>query len=289
MNPHSTPFSRRTLLRTAAVALAAGGVGASGIVSAPRAQALGSVLGTVLDYSAGVPSAASVRAAGHKGAVRYVSAARASWMAGKPVTLAEAQDFAKQGLTTASVYQYGNADTSDWMAGAAGAAVHAPQAIALHIAAGGPTGRPIYVAIDSNPTRSEYTTYIRPYLQAFQTALALAGYSTGIYGNYSVIDWAIADELGEFFWMHDWGSNGRIHPRTTIHQLPQNLQATVGGIECDVNNVYASDWGQWTPYQEATPAPPISSPETETTPNLGGQITQAQIDQAVALIGTLSS
>lgn len=47
--------------------------------------------------------------------------------------------------------------------------------------------------------------------------------------------------------MHDWGSGGKIHPRTTIHQLPQNKQQTIGGVVCDINNVYAHDWGQWKP------------------------------------------
>jgi Domain of unknown function (DUF1906). len=69
-----------------------------------------------------------------------------------------------QGLATASVYQYGRAETADWKKGAAGAAVHAPKAISIHRAAGGPTGRPIYIAIDDNPTRSQYDSLIKPYL-----------------------------------------------------------------------------------------------------------------------------
>ena len=257
----SLSMNRRGFLRASALALAAGTLGAT----APGAAAQGRILGTVIDYAAGVPSAAAVKAAGHLGAVRYVSQRRPgteSWMLGKPVTLAETTSLAQHGLQTASVYQYGRAETADWLQGAAGAAVHAPQAIALHVAAGGPTGRPIYVAIDDNPTRAQYENQIRPYLQAFQTALQLAGYRTGVYGNYHVIDWAIADGIGEFFWMHDWGSGGRIHPRTTIHQLPQNQQRVIDGVTVDINHVYAADWGQWTPGVAAPPvmpAPPAST------------------------------
>ncbi|AKE39831.1 protein of unknown function (DUF1906) [Corynebacterium camporealensis] len=76
-------------------------------------------------------------------------------MLGKPVSLAETKDFKAHGLATASVYQFGRAETADWLGGAASAAIHAPQAIELHRAAGGPTGRPIYIAIDDNPTRSQ--------------------------------------------------------------------------------------------------------------------------------------
>ena len=152
-------MNRRSVLKSAAIAGAAAAVSP---VVAPLAQAQGRVVGTVIDYSAGVPSARAVKAAGHLGAVRYVSERRpgAAWMLGKPVTLAETRDFKAHGLATASVYQFGRAETADWLAGAAGAAVHAPEAIRIHRAAGGPTGRPIYVAIDDNPTREQYVGQI---------------------------------------------------------------------------------------------------------------------------------
>ncbi|MGO2114520.1 MAG: DUF1906 domain-containing protein [Corynebacterium casei] len=245
-------------MKAGAFAAAAGTLAVGmGTFTASRAAALGPILGTVVDYSAGVPSASAMKAAGHLGAVRYVSQKRpdAQWMAGKPVTLKETQAMSAQGLATASVYQFGRAETADWKQGAAGAAVHAPQAIAIHRAAGGPTERPIYVAIDDNPSRQQYDTLIKPYLLALQTALRAAGYSTGVYGNYNVIDWAIKDGIGSFYWMHDWGSGGRIHPRTTIHQLPQSKQRTIDGVVVDINNVYAQDWGQWKPGQSGGTIP----------------------------------
>ncbi|WP_313679581.1 DUF1906 domain-containing protein [Corynebacterium stationis] len=278
-------YSRRNVIKVGAVAAAAGtlaiGVGAA---TASRASALGPILGTVIDYSAGVPSASVIKAAGHLGAVRYVSEKRpnAQWMAGKPVTLKETQVMSGQGLATASVYQYGRAETADWKKGAAGAAVHAPKAISIHRAAGGPTGRPIYIAIDDNPTRSQYDSLIKPYLVTFSATLRAAGYSTGIYGNYNVIDWAIKDGIGSYFWMHDWGSGGKIHPRTTIHQLPQNKQRTIDGVVVDINNVYAQDWGQWKPGQSGGSTPGS---------NTGGQSTGgATSQQATAdLLNGLSS
>lgn len=262
-------FSRRNILKAASIAVAAGAVGS--VAGQAAAGAQGRVLGTVIDYSGGVPSGASVKAAGHMGAVRYVSQRRpgANWMIGKPVTLAETRDFANHGLATASVYQFGKAETADWKRGAAGAATHAPQAIALHRAAGGPTGRPIYVAIDDNPTWAQYDTQIRPYLQAFNTALTAAGYTMGIYGNYSTIDWAIRDGLGRYFWMHNWGSGGRIHPRTTIHQVRIDRD-TVGGVVVDINNVYAQDWGQWLPDQPAATVPAAPSVPAPAAPAPGG-------------------
>ena len=278
-------YSRRNIIKVGTVAAAAGTLAIGvGTATASRASALGPILGTVIDYSAGVPSASAIKAAGHLGAVRYVSEKRpnAQWMAGKPVTLKETQAMSGQGLATASVYQYGRAETADWKKGAAGAAVHAPKAISIHRAAGGPTGRPIYIAIDDNPTRSQYDSLIKPYLVTFSATLRAAGYSTGIYGNYNVIDWAIKDGIGSYFWMHDWGSGGKIHPRTTVHQLPQNKQRTIDGVVVDINNVYAQDWGQWKPGQSGG-----STPES----NTGGQSTGgATSQQATAdLLNGLSS
>ncbi|HJG42926.1 DUF1906 domain-containing protein [Corynebacterium phoceense] len=274
----SVHFSRRSLLRAGTIALAAGAVG----TAAPQAFALGPVLGTVVDFSAGVPSSAALKAAGQMGAVRYVSKPRAGWMAGKPVTRAQAAADAAAGLAVASVYQYNGSDNPDWAGGAASAAQHAPQAIAIHKAAGGPTGRPIYIAIDNNPSRAQYDGQIKPYLVAFSTALKAAGYQVGVYGNYNIIDWCVRDGIGSYFWMHDWGSGGRIHPRTTIHQLPQNRQRTIGGVVCDINDVYAKDWGQWTPGRAAAPAPaaPAAPANTSNPLNAVGQMS-SQVQNAV--------
>lgn len=241
-------ISRRTFLKASALA-ATTPVMLGAVGKLPAAHALGAPIGTVIDYSAGIPDAREVKARGHLGAVRYVSNARpeaASWMKAKPVQESEAKALSDAGLEVASVYQFGRAETADWLQGAAGAAMHAPQAITLHGKAGGPIGRPIYIAIDDNPTREQYENQIRPYLRAFQEALQKAKLKTGVYGNYYVIDWAIADGIGEYFWMHDWGSHGLIHPRTTIHQKAK-WRDVISGVEVDINNVYASDWGQWKP------------------------------------------
>lgn len=285
----NTQINRRTFLK-AAVGMSA--IGAAGIFAAPKAAAVGPVLGTVIDYAAGLPSAASIKAAGHLGAVRYVSNRRPgteTWMIGKPVTLTETRSFANHGLQTASVYQYGKAETADWMRGAAGATTHAPQAIALHVAAGGPKNRPIYVAIDDNPTRAQYNNQIRPYLQAFKLALEAAGYQLGIYGNYHVIDWAIADGLGEYFWLHNWGSDGRIHPRTTIHQIRIDKDK-LDGVGIDMNNVYARDWGQWTPGNVVDDViPNIPDVQAPIIPNVQNPLNPETIAEALKVLNNLSS
>ena len=249
---HVTTFNRRTFLKSAGAAAATAALaGSASAALSPSAQAQQRrVLGTVVDYSAGVPSASAVKAAGHMGAVRYVSDRRpgAEWMRGKPVTISETRDYKANGLAVASVYQFGRAETADWKRGALGAAAHAPKAMALHTAAGGPTGRPIYVAIDDNPTLAQFNNQINPYLTAMGAAFSAAGYQLGVYGNYYTIAWCLEDGIGSYFWQHDWGSRGKIHSRANIHQVA-GWQANIQGVQVDINNVYASDWGQWTPGQ----------------------------------------
>ena len=65
----SPSFSRRGLLKFGALALTAGAIGSA----VPNAVALGPVRGTIIDFSAGVPSPQAIKRAGHMGAIRYVS------------------------------------------------------------------------------------------------------------------------------------------------------------------------------------------------------------------------
>lgn len=248
--------NRRDFLRL--VTLGAAGLATAGTAMqavTPQAAAQGRILGTVLDYAGGVPSATAIRAGGHLGTIRYVSERRPGterWMLGKPVTLGETTAQAALGLEVASIYQFGRAETADWIPGAAGAERHAPEAIRIHRAAGGPTGRPIYVAIDDNPTRAQYINQIRPYLRRFQEILNQHGYSLGVYGNFNTIEWALQDGLGVYFWQHDWGSAGRLHTRVHLHQKA-GYKTRIDGVEVDINNVYQWDWGQWKPGQAGLP------------------------------------
>lgn len=252
-------FDRRTFLRRAGLGAAGAGAVAAGIAPAAGAQSsvpaplgglpgagLGLPIGTVLDYASGPPSGAAVRAAGHLGAVRYCSDRRpgSEWMTGKPLLRGEVDDFRAHGLTMVSCYQYGKAETADWRDGAGGGDHHAPIGIGFHREAGGPAGVPMYVAVDDNPTRWEFDNQIAPYLERWRTHLHGAGMTLGVYANAPTIDWCRERGLGRYFWQHDWGSGGRLNPATTIHQK-SGKQWDVGGVNSDINDVYAVEFGQW--------------------------------------------
>ena len=250
---------RRRFLLGSALGAAAAGAAVAGLAPTAAAQSsipapLGALpgagagvpIGTLVDYAAGPPPAAAVAAAGHLGAVRYCSNQRpgAGWMTGKPLRRGEVDDFRAHGLAVVSCYQFGKDASADWRGGADAGDRHADIGIGIHYAAGGPRGVPMYAAIDDNPSRGEFDALIAPYLSRFRARLAGAGLRLGVYANAPTIDWCRGAGLGEFFWQHDWGSGGRLHPAANLHQVG-GRRATIAGVECDVNDIHTLDFGQW--------------------------------------------
>ncbi|MDF2823429.1 MAG: hypothetical protein K0R68_837 [Mycobacterium sp.] len=232
------------MLRLAAatpVALAAGSAAAA--VTAPPASA--APLGILLDYAAGVLSAGDIRASGAIGAIRYVSDRRpgGQWMLGKPILLSEARDLYQNGLKIVSNYQYGKAETADWLGGEAAGVQHAKRGWQLHVAAGGSYGAPIYASIDDDPTPEQYKALVAPYLRGWEAVLGHQ--RVGVYGNSKTIEWALQDGLGSWFWQHNWGSPGRVaHPAAHLHQVEIDKRK-VAGVGVDVNHILKPSFGQW--------------------------------------------
>lgn len=236
--------SRRNLLKLAAAAPAAAGMGALAGAIAPAAASADS-LGVLLDYAAGVLSAADIKAAGALGAIRYVSDRRpgAQWMLGKPMQLDEARDLYQAGLKIVSNYQFGKQDTADWLGGQSAGVTHAKRGWALHTAAGGPVAAPIYASIDDNPSYEQYKQQVAPYLRGWESVLGHQ--RVGIYGNSKTIDWALDDGLGSWFWQHNWGSpRGFVHPAAHLHQFEIDARS-VAGVGVDLNNILKPQFGQW--------------------------------------------
>lgn len=235
---------RRRMLKLAAAAPAALSLGAL-TQAVETALARADSLGVLLDYAAGVLSAADIKAAGALGSIRYVSDRRpgASWMLGKPIQLAEARDLYQAGLKIVSNYQFGKAETADWLGGQPAGVTHAKRGWELHTAAGGPTGAPIYASIDDNPTLEQYKQQVAPYLRGWESVVGHQ--RVGVYGNSKVIEWALQDGLGSWFWQHNWGSpQGFVHPAAHLHQFEIDARK-VAGVGVDLNNILKPQFGQW--------------------------------------------
>jgi hypothetical protein len=241
-------ISRRELLKYAAAvpALIGLGTGLASVgagVTAPPAGA--APLGVLLDYAAGVISAADIRTSGAIGAIRYVSDRRpgGAWMLGKPIQLPETRDLYQNGLKIVSCYQYGKEHTADWLGGQNAGIQHAKRGWQLHSSAGGSVGAPIYASIDDDPSFEQYKQQVAPYLRGWETVLGHQ--RVGVYANSKTIEWAVQDGLGSYFWQHNWGSPGRVaHPAAHLHQVEID-QRNVGGIGVDVNHILKPRFGQW--------------------------------------------
>ncbi|MDH6194578.1 hypothetical protein M2272_001207 [Mycobacterium frederiksbergense] len=234
-------ISRRELLKCAAAAPALLGLGA-GLTASPASAA---PLGVLLDYAAGVISAADIRASGAIGAIRYVSDRRpgGAWMLGKPIQLPEARDLYQSGLKIVSCYQYGKQDTADWLGGQNAGVQHAQRGWRLHTAAGGSVGAPIYASIDDDPSFEQYKQQVAPFLRGWESVLGHQ--RVGVYANSKTIEWALQDGLGAYFWQHNWGSPGRVaHPAAHLHQVEIDSR-NVGGVGVDINHILKPRFGQW--------------------------------------------
>lgn len=192
----------------------------------------------VLDYSAGVPGAAAIKAAGYVGAVRYIGFPTRR----KCTSAAELADFTRHGLGMALVYE----DTADdWRGGRARGREAGARARAHATQIGFPTSRPIYMAVDRDVvTDTEFAAAVE-YLRG--AAETLGGVQlTGVYGEHDVCARAAQAGAASWFWQcRAWsGTPVRLFAGRHLYQRVGTVR--VGGIDCDINDALQPDWGQHT-------------------------------------------
>ena len=238
---------------------------------------------TVVDYAGGIPAAAAIRAAGHVGAVRYISDDRTGGgLPGKPFKPEEAAAFKAAGLDVAVVWQYGK-DTAaappDVMRGREGGLADAREAD-KRLDALGMRGWPVFFAVDFDIQRTEWATAVE-YLRA--ACEVLGRDRVGIYGGHNACEWALADKVvgdaGDgkaLLWQTRSWSGSKIHPAAVLYQRVVDTKATpgpkVGGVTVDVNDVLHPNWGQHAPrpadvsHDMPTTPPPAPAAPTPARP-----------------------
>lgn len=211
-------------------------------------------MATVVDYSARPISAASVKNAGHIGAVRYLSDPRTPTMLGKPIRINEAFDYWNNGLQLAFVWQYGKEHNSDVKRGYNGGVEDAIKA-AERMKQVGAKEQPVYFAVDFDIKLHEWNSYGVEY---FKGAISVLGVQrVGIYGHSKVCAWAIEDGVigksstpGKYWaWQtRSWSTPGVITEGVVLYQrivdTPSRPGPKIDGVTVDVNDVLADDWGQ---------------------------------------------
>jgi hypothetical protein len=190
-----------------------------------------------LDYSAGFPGAARIKAAGYVGAIRYIGFPGRR----KCTNRAELDDFTANGLGMALVYQDG---TGDWLGGYDGGRAAAGRARGHADSIGFPGDRPIYFAIDRDVVSAPEFNAVVEYLRGASSVLGVD--RVGVYGEYDVTVRCRSAGVASWYWQcRAWsGTPVRLDPERHVYQRVG--QVNVGGIGCDVNDVLKSDWGQHT-------------------------------------------
>ena len=250
------PISRRAALRYATAVSAFAGLGAAANAGAPTAAAAPAQL---IDYAMRQIPAEAIRAAGYAGVVNYVSLSRPGANFGaKPITRPYAESLNAAGLVIVSNYQYGKPGgtaPSDFTRGYPGGIADARTAWQLHTAAGGAQNAPIFFTIDEDINRDTWNTVALPWFRGINSVIGVQ--RTGVYGGINVCRWAAADGVigssstpgFRWSWQTRAWSGNQIEPTAVLYQrivsTASNPGPLVGGIEVDVNDVMASDCGQW--------------------------------------------
>lgn len=185
---------------------------------------------TWLDYSAGRPGGAALKAAGVTGVLRYLWAGSSS----KLITAAEYQDLVANGIRVALVVEQSVDDAwkavDDYAQGQSWASSARSTARALGI----PDTVPIAAAADAHASGSQITDAVA-YVKGFRDVLGLQ--RTGIYGFREVVTAVRSAGVASWFWL--CGSAPSTSDQTWLHFWQRNDgTTTVSGVTADINVQY---------------------------------------------------
>ena len=251
------PVSRREVLEfafTAPVLLSLATVAAA--VDGPKASAANMRL---IDFTERLVPPDQIKSAGYDGALVYVSESRpGANFDFKPVTREYADALRAEGLQIVSCYQYGKPgwpDPSDYTRGYDGGVADAQTALRLHAVAGGGDSAPIFFSVDEEIDLNTWKSVAVEWFRGINSVLGVD--RTGIYGHFRACAWAIQDGVvgnsttaGRWWvWQTSAWSHGEREPRAVLYQgvvnTPSSPGPLIGGIHVDVDDVLATDFGQW--------------------------------------------
>ncbi|MEB3981479.1 DUF1906 domain-containing protein [Mycobacterium sp. 663a-19] len=246
--------SRRQALRFASALLGLGAVAGS-----PGAQQAAAANLTLIDFAERRIAPAEIKAAGYDGVVNYVSEERpGAHFEAKPITREYADALRAAGLHIVSNYQYGKPGwptPSDYTRGYDGGVADAQTASRLHGAAGGPNSAPIFFSVDEDIDPNTWNGVAVQWFRGINSVLGVG--RTGIYGHARACGWAIRDGVignsstpgFKWAWQTRSWSNGAREPAAVLYQAVVNSPSSpgplLGGINVDVDDVLATDYGQW--------------------------------------------
>lgn len=198
-----------------------------------------------VDYAWARPGGRALQDAGKHFACRYLSND-----AKKSISRAEADDLAAHGIWTAVVFEDASGRA---LSGHAAGVADAQLAHTEATAAGMPTGRPIFFAVDFDATPTQQMP-INAYLDGAASILGRS--SVGVYGGYYVVKRCLDAGKAHVAWQAEAWSAGHWDARAVLRQAGA---VTINGASCDLDTATAVDYGQWMPGKLPT-HPPASEP-----------------------------
>jgi Domain of unknown function (DUF1906) len=213
----------------------------------------------LIDFAERLVPPDQIKSAGYDGALVYVSELRpGANFDFKPVTREYADALRAAGLHVVSCYQYGKPGwptPSDFTRGYDGGVADAQTALRLHAAAGGPGSAPIFFSIDEDINLATWKSVAVEWIRGINSVLGVD--RTGIYGHSRACAWAIEDSVigrsttaGHWWaWQTKAWSHGEREPRAVLYQYVVHSSSSpgvlLGGAHVDVDEVLATDFGQW--------------------------------------------
>ena len=213
----------------------------------------------LIDFAERRIAPAEIKSAGYTGVVNYVSESRpgANFEA-KPITRDYADALRAAGLHIVSNFQYGKPNgtaPSDFTRGFDGGVADARTALRLHSAAGGSDSAPIFFSVDDDINVDTWNSLAVNWFRGLNSVLGTA--RTGIYGHFEACQWATNDGVighsttagHHWAWQTRSWSHGQRDSAAVLYQevvnTPSDPGPLLGGINIDVDEVLAPDFGQW--------------------------------------------
>ena len=196
-----------------------------------------------LDYSSGRPDLKKAKSLGYGFVVRYLFAPT------KGVTRIEATAIRASGLGLVVVYEeYAGRAKEGTAAGVEDGKI----ALAFARAIGFPETKPIYFAVDFQPTTAQLPVIVL-YLRG--VASVIGSNRVGVYGSFAVVEHCFALCAARFFWQTYAWSGGKVSPHA--HLLQYLNGQVVAGASVDLNESRQLDFGAWDATVVAKPATPV--------------------------------
>ncbi|MEK3761481.1 DUF1906 domain-containing protein [Paenibacillus sp. FSL P4-0338] len=153
---------------------------------------------------------------------------------------AEARTISNAGLFIISIFQYNSRTASYFTSSQA----HADGATAVNqaVAAGQPSGTPIYFTVDYDASASDLSNSIIPYLNIVKTYTDSYGYQLGIYGGYRTTTTVGAAIPGIYRWQASAWSSGQNDPNRRLYQYAIEQSICGGTFDKNESNGNAGGW-----------------------------------------------